>query len=314
MGGNKYKSGFSDQNPSSVKQECEGWKLSVQVISGEEGKCPKKKVKISIGEYEDYRGRTDFRYTKFSAGTKETPVDYVLSGEGDSTYYLSAKAEDELLWTSQITEEKLRNNDNKIATIQIKPIELSMYLDEDRNGETDTEIARCESWQWGGCEKEEHKGAIIMVKTREYEKGDTVKERMQIHFKWEGEKVDSKWEATLKVDKPKMVRIFDDSIDETIPGNCEGSQIVIGPDSDAGNVYEEYEINDWAPIYSKIKDEKEGNLWIEAVDFPDKKEDAEWEVEITFEFKPEGGNPIKQNCSFNRFVSFSRGLTLELGV
>ncbi|MGA1874185.1 MAG: hypothetical protein ACMUIA_01105, partial [bacterium] len=168
------------------------------------------------------------------------------------------------------------------------PAEVKMYLDEDRDGKIDAEPASCSTWEWGPCEKESHKGGIIMVQTQGYEEGAAVQERMKITLKKvHGTELPEHWGARLTVNKPDKVRVFDDSIDGNVAGNCMGAQMVIGPATETENGSDTYEINDWAPVYDKINNRGEGDLWIEAVEFSEKEDESDAYIELRFEFTPD---------------------------
>jgi hypothetical protein len=118
-------SSASNQSPSNPVAPCKPkWDLRAQIVSGKEGNVPNgTKIKISVAERADHRGTTLFNYTQAGNDAK-SPVEYLLTGYKDCTYYLSAEAL-EVPWKSSGDEKiDLKVKDDKTVTITLLPKQI----------------------------------------------------------------------------------------------------------------------------------------------------------------------------------------------
>ncbi|MGA1876025.1 MAG: protein-arginine deiminase family protein [bacterium] len=170
---------------------------------------------------------------------------------------------------AQVREEHQQEKPQAPAAVQHCPVEqpkiMQMYLDANRDGQVDDQPANYGNWQWGA----NGPGAVIMVRTRNYQPAENVEERIELKFRWKNNQPEPQegWRATLEVDHPDRIHIYN------------GRQF----NADLLNIDQPLAL-DHAPA----------SLWMEAANFGADAQEASWRVRLTFTYVPVAGQQVQQ--------------------
>lgn len=147
------------------------------------------------------------------------------------------------------------------------PPKLQMLLDVNRDGVIDVLPANNAQWTWGPLGA----GAVIAVKTRTYQAASNVEERSEIQISWAAD-VAPLWEATIAIDHAARARIY--------RGRREDADLLLGG-AQAGPL----SLHGDPAIKGALDRREVVSLWIDAPSFPTTDTDADWLVQLTFDFK-----------------------------